>query len=141
MIIHTPASRVERDLPRPHAPIRARTRQRLRAHPEHRADAARPSILDGDIAHRLVDAPHVDVSIERARRTVFAVRRPRERINPPSVEGPTRGDGLGVPNQQRAVNSGGVKEAYLALFHVEEYDLARRLRGSDGHRWGIIIER
>lgn len=33
----------------------------------------------------------------------------------------------------RPVGGGDGREAHLALFHVIEYDLARRLRGINGH--------
>ena len=85
---------MERDPPRPHTPIRTCARQSRRADPEHRIDPARPRVLHCDVAHRLVDAPHVDVRVERTRRTVLPVRGPSERVDPPTVEGPARGDCL-----------------------------------------------
>ena len=90
---------MERHAPHPNRPVRARARELAVLEPEHRVHPPRGGVLDGDVLHRLLDAPHVDVRVERARRAVLPVRRPRERVDPPGVEGPARGDRLRVSSE------------------------------------------
>ena len=73
-----------------------RTRARARRQPEHGVDAPGYRILDGDVLHRLPDAPHVYVCIERTGRAVLRVRGPAERVDPCAVEGPAGGDRLAL---------------------------------------------
>ena len=86
--------RMERHAPHHDRPVRPSARELAVLEPEHRVHPPRCGVLDGDVLHRLLDAPHVDVRVERARRAVPPVRGPRERVDAPAVEGPARGDEL-----------------------------------------------
>lgn len=68
----------------------------MRRQPEHGIDAPGYGILDGDVLHRLPDAPHVYMRIERTGGAVLRVRGPAERVDPCAVEGPAGGDHLAL---------------------------------------------
>ena len=70
------ALRVERHVPQPDAPVCACARELPVLEPEYRIDTSGDSVLDRDVLHRFLNAPDIDVRIERARRAVSPVRGP-----------------------------------------------------------------
>jgi hypothetical protein len=77
------------DLPDPHTRIRSGAHQPpLPARPEHGVDTSRPRVHDRDVLERPLDAPDVDVHVQRARGAVLRVGRPGEAVHPCAVGGP-----------------------------------------------------